>query len=86
MSIANWHILWYPVRMARILEAIIDAIEASDESRHAIAQRAGVNPSQLARLVSGERGLSIETAERVAETLGLEIIIRPKRRNRKAGK
>lgn len=66
--------------MARILDAIREAIDESDETRNRIAIGSGVNPSQLARLVSGERGLSIETAERLADHLGLEITIRPKRR------
>ena len=69
--------------MSRILTAIRAAIEASDESRHAIARGAGVNPSQLSRLMSGERGLSIEGVEAVADYVGLEIIVRPKVRARK---
>ncbi|MCK6454933.1 MAG: hypothetical protein L6Q92_00175 [Phycisphaerae bacterium] len=40
--------------------------------------------SALSRLVSGERGLSIEAAEKLALALDLEIIIRPAKR--KAGK
>lgn len=66
--------------MGQILNAIRNAIDESDETRNRIAKGSGVNPSQLARLVSGERGLSIETAERLADYLGLEISIRPKRR------
>ena len=55
----------------------------SDESRYRIAQGSGVSAGQLSRLVSGERGLSIESAEKLADYLGLEINIRPKRRTRK---
>ncbi len=33
-------------------------------------------------LMSGERGLSIDALEQLAEYLGLEIVIRPKRRRR----
>lgn len=70
--------------MARMLDTLRRAVEKSDESRYRIANGSGVAASQLSRLISGERGLSIESAERLADYLGLEIIIRPKRRRRKA--
>ena len=69
--------------MARILDAICDAIEASDRTRYRIAKDTGISQTQLSRLMSGERGLSIDALERLADYLGLEIIIRPKRRRRK---
>jgi len=72
--------------MTNVLNSLRRAIEASAETPYAIAKGSGVNKSQLSRLLSGERGLSIESAECVADYLGLEIILRPKRRNRKAGK
>ncbi len=71
--------------MARILDAICDAIEASDKTRYRIAKETGISQSQLSRVMSGERGLSIHALERLADYLGLEIIIRPKRRMRKGG-
>ncbi len=72
--------------MTNVLDSLRRAIEASVETPYAIAKGSGVNKSQLSRLLSGERGLSIESAERLADYLGLEIILRPKRRKRKAGK
>lgn len=69
--------------MGQLTDAIRDAVERSEESLSAIARGAGVNKSQLSRLLSGERGLSIDSAERVADYLRLEIIVRPKRRGRK---
>lgn len=70
--------------MAKMLDTLRRAVEKSDESRYSIAHGSGVAASQLSRLISGERGLSIESAERLADYLGLEINIRPKRR--RAGK
>ena len=70
--------------MANLLDTLRRAVEGSDESRYRIAHGSGVNASQLTRLVSGERGLSIETAEKLADYLGLEIIVRSKRGGRKA--
>lgn len=69
--------------MAKMLDTLRRAVEMSDESRYRIAQGSGVSAGQLSRLVSGERGLSIESAEKLADYLGLEINIRPKRRTRK---
>jgi len=64
--------------MSRLTETIRKAIRGHDQTAGAIAKGAGVARSQLSRLLSGERGLSIETAERLAAYLGLEIIVRPK--------
>lgn len=83
-SVAAGQRIVYAGRMGRLDDAIRDAIEASDETPYTIAEGADVARSQLSRLLSGERGLSTETIERLAGYLGLEIIIRPKRRVRKA--
>ena len=69
--------------MAGLLDAIRDAIERSDATRYRIAQDTGISEGHLSRLMSGERGLSVESIEQLAEYLDLEIVIRPKRRNRK---
>ena len=69
--------------MGRLLDGIRDAIEASDKTRYRIAQESGIAESVLSRLMSGERGLSIDALETLADYLGLEIVMRPKRRRRK---
>ena len=71
------------MRMGELSQAIADAIRSSDETPGAIANGAGVARSQLSRLLSGERELSANTIERLAEYLRLEIVIRPKRGARK---
>ena len=76
--------MMYDDDMARILDAICEAIKASGKTRYRIAKDTGISQTQLSRLMTGERGLSIESAERLADYLGLEVIIRPKRRTRKA--
>lgn len=70
--------------MPDLTQAIRDAIEASADTRYRIAQETGVSQAHLSRLVRGESGCSIENAERIADYLGLEIILRPKRPTRKA--
>lgn len=69
--------------MARLLDAIRDAVRACPENSATVAKGAGIAKSQLSRLLSGERGLSTDTLERLADYLGLEIIIRRKRRKEK---
>lgn len=65
--------------MGTLSKTIAKAIRASGERPAAIARGAKVARSQLSRLLSGERGLSADTAERVAAYLGLEIVVRKKR-------
>ncbi len=72
--------------MGQLLDSIRGAIEASGKTRYRIAQESGVAESALSRLMSGERGLSIDAMERLAEYLELEITIRPKRRQRRKGR
>jgi hypothetical protein len=74
----------YATDVADLLDEIRDAIEASDETRYRIAKGSGVSQGQLSRLMSGEQGLSVANVQRLAEYLGLEIIVRSKRRTRKA--
>ena len=69
--------------MGQLLDEIRDAIDASGKTRYRIAQESGVAESILSRLMSGERGLSIDALETLADYLGLEIVMRPKRRQRK---
>ena len=70
--------------MAQVLDEIRVAIKASGKTRYRIAKDLEISQAQLSRLMSGERGLSIEALERLADYLELEIVIRPKRR-RKGG-
>lgn len=68
--------------MAPILDDIRAAIKASGKTRYAIAKDVGISQSQLCQLMAGTKGLSVEAVERLAEYLGLEIEIRPKRRRK----
>jgi len=70
--------------MTYLLDAIREGMEASGKSRYRISQDLGITQGHLSRVMSGERGLSLETYEQLADYLGLEIIVRPKRQRRKA--
>lgn len=69
--------------MGRILDAICEAIETSNKSRYRIAKETGISQAQLSRVMSGERGLSIDALERLADYLELEIIIRSRHRRKR---
>ena len=59
-------------------EAIRQAVEASDKTQAELSRETGVAESVISRLRHGERGIMAGTAAKLAEALGLEIIIRPK--------
>jgi transcriptional regulator with XRE-family HTH domain len=63
--------------VSELLNTLKRAIRKGNKSRYRLAQATGIAESALSRLMSGERGLSIEAAERLATALELEIIIRP---------
>ena len=68
--------------MGRLLDEMRGAIETSGKTRYRIAQESGIAESMLSRLMSGERGLSIDALETLADYLGLEIVMRPRRRRK----
>jgi DNA-binding Xre family transcriptional regulator len=68
--------------MSKVLDEIRKAIEASNETRYQLWKETGIKQSQLSRLMSGQSGVSVKNLERLAEALGLEIIIRRQRKGR----
>ena len=65
-----------------VLDQLRERIEKGDVSRYRIAKETGVDKGALSRFVHGQTGLNFTTAEILADYLGLEIIIRPKRRRK----
>ena len=59
------------VPLARQLEA---AIAATGQSLYSIAQSSGVAAPVLQRFVNGERGITLETAGKLASYLGLALL------------
>jgi len=66
--------LEYPLETS-IDEQLRQAMTDSNLSRYAIAQQSGISQSVLSRFASGERGLTAETAERLAHALGLRLAL-----------
>jgi len=68
-------------------DALRHAIEAGELSRYRICKMTGIDPATLSRFYHGQQGLSLETFDKVAVTLGLELRpVKPARAKRKAGK
>jgi len=59
--------------MAKLLDAIRSAVESSGKTRYQIAKESGISAGQLSRLINRQRGMTLETVERLATYLGLEI-------------
>lgn len=74
----------YASGVSRLTTAITEAILTSDHSAYAIAKGAGVARSQVSRMMRGQSGMTVTSVERLADYLGLEIVLRPKGRGRKA--
>ncbi|MCL2646822.1 MAG: helix-turn-helix transcriptional regulator [Phycisphaerales bacterium] len=63
--------------MSKILDKIRKAINASDKTRYRLWKETGITQSQLSRLRSNEAGVSVDNLERLADALGLEIVVQP---------
>jgi hypothetical protein len=62
-----------------ITELVQEAIRNSGTSRYRISKATGVDQGQLCRFMQGQPGgLSFESVDKVLDTLGLEIVIRPR--------
>ncbi len=66
-----------------LTERIQEAIRSGGMSRYAISKTTGIDQGLLCRFLKGQSSLSFETADKVLEALGLEVVIRPQRSTRK---
>jgi plasmid maintenance system antidote protein VapI len=54
-------------------DTIRQAILSSGKTAYAIAHQSGVAQAVLSRFMTGERGITLETAEKFCRTLGLVL-------------
>jgi len=66
------------MRRKSIVAELRKAIVESGYTQNQLSELSGVNRSQINRFVSGERTLTLESAEKIAKVLKLEL--RPKRK------
>jgi len=57
----------------RVSEALRRAIKKSGHTRYVISKEAGVFWGSVDRFLQGERGLRLESVDRLCEFLGLEL-------------
>ncbi len=55
------------------------AIERSGMTRYSIWQQTGIDQGSLSKFMDGERGLGLESIDKLAELLGLHIAAEPER-------
>ena len=67
-------------RLAIYME-IRNAIKASDKSRYRLCQETGLSQGHLCEFVGETKGLSPDNLEKLAAHLGLEIVVKPIKRN-----
>ena len=63
----------------KLTDQVRQAIEDCGETRYQICKATGLDNATLCRFVSGERGMSMEAFDAVAEYLELDIVSRRKR-------
>lgn len=65
--------------MSKVYDELRKAIRASNKTRYRLWQETGIDQGLLVRFMNRKSGLSIESIEKLIEALGLEIIIKPKK-------
>lgn len=59
------------------------AIESSGLSVYRISKKSGVSEGVLSRFLNGQRGMTLATASRLAESLGLELAAKKRKAARR---
>jgi DNA transposition AAA+ family ATPase len=62
------------------------AIERSGVSRYSIWQQTGIDQGSLSKFMDGERGLGMESIDKLADLLGLHICTADAERRRSKGR
>jgi transcriptional regulator with XRE-family HTH domain len=63
----------------KLSDQLRQAIADSGLTRYRISQATGISEAGLGKFVHGERGLSLESIDRLAEFLNLELTVRKAR-------
>jgi len=63
-----------------------EAVEGSGLSRYSIWQQTGIDQGTLSKFMAGDRGLSIESIDKLADLLGLHICTADAKRSRPKGR
>jgi len=71
-------------RRTTLSDQLRRAVDECPESRYRICRIIGMDQANMSRFMSGQTGLTLDTADRLAEFLGMELVERS-REGRKGG-
>jgi transcriptional regulator with XRE-family HTH domain len=71
------------MRGERFSDKIRAAVDASGMSRYAICKAIGLNQGAMSRFMSGKSGIAMDTLDRLAELLGLDVVARHKAQSKR---
>jgi hypothetical protein len=71
---------------ASLSDELRQAIERSGLSRYSIWQQTGIDQGSLSKFMDGERGLGLESIDKLADLLGLHICAADAKRSRPKGR
>jgi transcriptional regulator with XRE-family HTH domain len=69
-------------KRSKVSDQIRAAIESSGVSRYGIAMATGIDQATLSRFMAGTGGMTVETLGKLAEFLGLQIVVKGKAKGR----
>ena len=70
-----------PRKRLKLTEQLRLAVETCGRTRYRISKDTGIDETALSRFASGERGLSMATLDRLADYLGLDLVMDGRRMN-----
>ena len=68
-----------PKKPRKLSDQIRKAIADSEHTRYRIAQETGINEGGLNEFFHGRRGLSLNSLDKLAEFLGLEVVTKKRK-------
>jgi predicted XRE-type DNA-binding protein len=71
---------------ASLSDELRQAIERSGLSRYSIWQQTGIDQGSLSKFVDDERGLGMESIDKLADLLGLHICTKAAKQSRPKGR
>ena len=69
-------------RPKKLSDQIRQAIETCGKSRYQIAKESGVDAATLCRFVQGQHGLLMDSLDRIAECIGLQVVVKGEAREK----
>jgi transcriptional regulator with XRE-family HTH domain len=67
----------------KLSDQVRQAIRGADCTRYAMAKATGIDQAVLSKFLTGERGMSLESLDKLAEFLNLQITVRKPRKRGK---